>query len=237
MAAVIRSIQIGRVREFTDDHGKVWTSAIAKQPVAGSAHVLKTHIEGDEQADRKHHGGPDKAVLAYSVDHFEVWKAEVREFEAVTLMNGAFGENLSVEGLTESDVCIGDAFTIGSAKLQVSQPRQPCWKLSRRWHLPKLAVRVQQTGRTGWYFRVLVEGEIRPGDQVTLAERPHPEWPVAKAHSVMHAKPRIKEDDLQLARCELLSESWRNQLFDRSSSTAAKTSAQRLFGEQPRDEQ
>jgi len=159
-----------------------------------------------------HHGGPEKAVLAYSSHHFESWN---QAFPEKHFQGGAFGENLTIKGLEETEVCVGDVYKVGSCVLQISQPRRPCWKLSRMWSLPKLAVIVQETGRTGWYLRVQEEGKIQAGDQLQLLDRPHAEISIAWAHSVMHAKPRKKEDDLKLAQCLALSESWRQQLLKR----------------------
>jgi MOSC domain-containing protein YiiM len=231
VSGFISSIQIGRARELTDANGKVWRSAIVKTPVVAPVQVDGTHIVGDEQADRVHHGGPDKAVLAYSAEHFPAWKIEFQEFELATELNGAFGENLTIEGLTEVEVCIGDVYAVGSAELQVSQPRQPCWKLSRLWKLPKLAVRVQQTGRTGWYFRVVEVGQIRSGDALLLKSRPFPEWTVEKAYSVMHAKPRSSHNDRLLAGCPALSDSWKTTLLRRATAGKQPEAGVRLYGE------
>ena len=210
------SIQIGEAKEHVDEDGKTWTSAIEKKPISGSAHVLKLLIEGDHQVDTKHHGGEDKAVLIYSSDHFPAWSQKYSSFAEAQSLSGAFGENLTILGQQESEVCIGDIFHIGTTTVQVSQPRQPCWKLSKLWKLPKLAVEVQKTGRTGWYLRVLEEGKITAGDNIKLVDRPHAEWTVTEANRVMYAKPRSPSDDLRLARCETLSEAWRTQLNERS---------------------
>lgn len=227
MHAVIDSIQVGKKRIYQSDHGKSWESAIAKSTVAGPIAVLAENLEGDEQADRVHHGGPDKAILAYSRGHFDAWH---QEFPNWSVTGGTFGENLTVEGVSESDLCIGDVFRVGTSVLQVSQPRQPCWKLSRKWNIPKLAVLVQKTGRTGWYLRVLQPGEVKSGDPFDLTERPYPGISVQRAHEIMHAKPRSSEDDLMLSRCELLSVSWREQLQARAMKGQSKSQSARLLG-------
>ncbi|WP_182867950.1 MOSC domain-containing protein [Rhodopirellula sp. JC639] len=225
----IESIQVGRPRRYDDagDSAKPWTSAIAKQPVLGNVKVGMTTIDGDQQADLKHHGGPDKAVLAYSAMHYNSWK---REFPDIPFCAGSFGENLTLSGCSEADYCIGDIVQIGGCQLQVSQPRQPCWKLARFWQLPKLAVRVQQTGRTGWYFRVLQEGTIKPGLSVELIERPFAEFTVARAIEVMYAKPRCSEDDLRLAECAALSASWKETLYQRGTKGIERDPSARLNG-------
>ena len=174
----VLSIQIGQIQEFAvaGDPADSWTSAIRKSKVSETVHVGQTGIAGDEQADLVNHGGSDKAVLAYASKHYETWNAEFADmnFEA-----GGFGENLTVADIDESTCCIGDTFYIGDCLLQISQPRQPCWKLSGRWNLPKLAVLVQQNGRTGWYYRVLKEGVIEAGMNIVLVDRPYPEFSVA----------------------------------------------------------
>ncbi|QEF98308.1 6-N-hydroxylaminopurine resistance protein [Stieleria maiorica] len=225
----IESIQVGRPRRYegADDSAKPWTSAIEKQPVVGNVKVGVTNIAGDKQADLQHHGGPDKAVLAYSAMHYARWK---QEFPDVPFCAGSFGENLTLVGCSEADCCIGDIVRIGDCKLQISQPRQPCWKLARYWKLPKLAVRVQQTGRTGWYFRVLEQGTITAGQPVELIERPFPEFTVAWAIAVMYAKPRSSEDDLRLAECSALSTSWQETLFQRGMKGIQRDPSARLNG-------
>ena len=180
MKSTILSIQIGKPRQqvATDPHDKPWTTGFFKQPVGGPVWVGRLNIEGDGQADLENHGGPDKAVLAYSADHFADWIAElgqqVPDAKSDSLC-GSFGENLSIAGLTETDVCIGDIWQAGDVRFQISQPRQPCWKLGRRWRRADLPKRVVQSGRTGWYLRVLDEGTLSPGDELTLLERPQPD--------------------------------------------------------------
>lgn len=120
-------------------------------------------------------GGPEKAVLAYAADHYPLWRSELEPLE---LPYGTFGENFTIAGLTEETVCIGDIYIIGGAIVQISQPRQPCWKLARRWQVKDLVIRVPANGRTGWYFRVLKEGYIEQGVPVILLDRPYPQWPI-----------------------------------------------------------
>lgn len=231
LSVKLLSIQVGCIQSYVDHTGKSWESAIDKKAVAGAIQVRRENLQGDEQSDRVHHGGVDKAVLAYSADHFLSWAEGFAGAEkAWTPTAGAFGENLTVTGQTEADVCIGDLYRVGSCQLQVSQPRQPCWKLARRWKLPKLAVRVQKSGRTGWYFRVIQEGIIEAGDLIELIERPNPDWTVARAHAIMHAKPRNASDDLALSNCRELSQSWATQLKRRSRKSIEKSESARLFG-------
>lgn len=214
---ILVSVQVGRPQNFEGSvcgSDKPWTSGIIKRVVTDTVMVRRTNLDGDQQADLVHHGGQDKAVLAYPQENYAFWHME---FPDVEWKNGCFGENLTLRGLTEADVCIGDVFSLGDCLLQISQPRQPCWKLSRRWDLPKLAVRVQQTRRTGWYLRVVQEGEIASGQTMSLVERNHPQWTITQCNEVMFARPRDADRDIKLASCEALSTSWKQSLSKRSS--------------------
>lgn len=217
-AMIVVSIQVGRTREYAADAsrgaaGTAWSSAIVKEPVAGPVNVGLTNIEGDQQTDLRFHGGVDKAVLAYAASHYAKWKVDLPQMD---FPRGAFGENLTIEGLDESLCCVGDVFAVGGCELQISQPRQPCWKLSRRWNLSELAAIVQKTGRTGWYYRVLKPGMIEPGCEIRLLDRPFPKFTVTYAHHVMHSKQRNPQQDLELAECPALSASWKETLFERA---------------------
>lgn len=193
---------------------RLWTSAIVKEAVKGSVRVGRTNLDGDEQADLKHHGGPDKAVLAYAARHYPEWRRELPETDFPA---GAFGENLTVEGLSETEVCVGDVWTAGTVTFQVSQPRQPCWKLARRLRVPDMVQRVQTSLWTGWYLRVVEEGEIEVGDGLSLVERPHPAWTVAEASRVMYGVRAQPEAARALAALPELSASWKRTLELRAS--------------------
>ena len=226
----VESIQVGRPQHFSaeGDSSKPWSSAIIKQVVNGRVFVGFNGLEGDEQSDPVHHGGPDKAVLAYASSHYPFW---TDRYPDCALTAGAFGENLTVSGLDEVTCCLGDVFEIGGCLLEISQPRQPCWKLSRRWGLPRLAQEVQDERRTGWYMRVLREGFVEAGDTVTLKKRPHPVVTVMWALDVMYAKPRSPTDDALLAALPQLSLSWRKTLESRASGLKPPGNNKRLLGE------
>ena len=172
----IQSIQVGLPQSgncdgAADPTAPPWRTGIFKLPVSGPLWLGRTNLQGDGQADLVHHGGIDKAVCVYSADHWPYWQAILPPNQ---LRGGAFGENFTVEQLTEADVCIGDVFEIGTALVQVSQPRQPCWKLARRWHIKDLAVQAERTGFTGWYFRVLQEGRVEAVSIATTPRSPLP---------------------------------------------------------------
>lgn len=215
---ILSSIQVGAPRQHgredaTEPMERLWTTGVFKEPVAGALWLGTTNLEGDGQADLIHHGGPDKAVLAYSADHYTSWQHELQN---PLLPFGAFGENFTIQGLTESDVCIGDIWQVGSdAIVQVSQPRQPCWKLARRWRIKSLALQLQQTGRTGWYFRVIQQGRVEAGMVMTLRNRIHPKWSITQCNHVMHSRTNDITAAAELAAVPELSENWRTTLLRR----------------------
>src|SRR3546814_12471734 len=177
MRIPIRAVLIGK----TVPLGKNGVaSGIFKRPLHSAIQVTRTGLAGDEQGDRKHHGGPEKAIHHYAFDHYAAWKAESPELARHLGTEGAFGENNSTEGLTEADVCIGDVYRLGSARVEVSQARQPCWRLNERFETVGMARRVQETGRTGRYYRVLEEGRGGPGGTLELLDRPAGDWKSAR---------------------------------------------------------
>lgn len=185
----IVSIQVGRPRRIESERG-AWTSAFIKEPVSGPVRLGELNLQGDQQADLESHGGPDQAVLGYSAGHYPRWREELARPD---FTHGAFGENFTIEGLDESLVCIGDVYESGEITIQVTNPRGPCWKISRRHGIPDLTARVQQTSRTGWYYRVLREGDVEAGQMLTLIDRPHPEWTIACASAVLYGRERDAE--------------------------------------------
>ena len=217
------SIQIGKPRTYEPVVGeasdKPWQTALYKTPVDGTAAVHRLGVKGDGQADLENHGGPDKAICVYPAEHYAYWHKEI---ELPEMAAGAFGENFTVSGLLETKCCLGDVWRIGEVELQISQPRQPCWKIARRWQRKDLALLVQQTGFTGWYLRVLTEGTIQAGEAITLVDRPLADWPLSRANEVMHHKKEDREAAEELAAIELLSESWQSQLRSRIEKLDAK---------------
>jgi MOSC domain-containing protein YiiM len=172
----VRAVLLGRAVPYTRPGTR---SGIDKQPVDGPVRVTRNGLAGDEQGDPRVHGGPDKAVHHYAYEHYPAWRRELPPRQVLD-QPGAFGENLSTIGWTEQDVCLADVVRVGTAVLEVSQARQPCWKLNDRFAEPSMARQVQSTGRTGWYYRVLAEGELRRGDSMAIVERPWPDWPLGR---------------------------------------------------------
>ncbi len=175
------------------DYPRGERSAIDKRPVDGPVQVGPLGLAGDEQGDPVYHGGPAKAVHHYAWDHYAWWRAELGALPVLDAP-GAFGENISTTGITEDDVYIGDLIRIGSTMLRVSQGRRPCWKLGVRFGVPDMARRVLSTGRTGWYYAVVEPGLIRAGDEITVVDRPHPDWPMSRLlHLVLHRGGTVTE--------------------------------------------
>jgi MOSC domain-containing protein YiiM len=181
----LRTLLVSLPVTITDDQGEPWISGFAKQPVAGPVALSRDHLDGDGQADRTVHGGSEKALLGYSGDHYSAWAGECGQ----PFADGAFGENLTLTGISEERIAIGDTFQLGTAIIQVSQPRQPCWKLARRNRMPELPAKAIASGRLGWYFRVLSEGRVQAGESLTPLHRPHAAWTIAHINRLFFGPP------------------------------------------------
>ena len=199
----IVSVQVGEVRTqvvpaIPGHDERQWRTAYYKDPVSGPVRVARLGLEGDDQCDRRHHGGPDRALLGYAAAHYARWSDELKTTE---IGPGGFGENLTISGHDEANVCLGDTYAIGGVRVQVTQPRGPCSNISRRWQRPGLLKRVTETMRFGWYLRVLEEGEIAAGMDVRLVERRYPEFSVARVFE-LKTRPRLDPGAVaRLARC------------------------------------
>jgi MOSC domain-containing protein YiiM len=188
------------------------SSAIAKAILSGPVRIGFLGLEGDEQADHRYHGGPDKALHHYPSDHYPHWAQRAVDHP---LLNGpgAFGENISTWGLAETQVCIGDRFRLGTALIEVSQGRQPCWKQAARMEWTTLPAMMVRERRSGWYYRVIEEGVAEAGDMLTLVDRPLPDWSVARVFGLLIAGDHKQNPaDLEaLAAMPLLFEGWRER--------------------------
>jgi len=187
-------------------------SAIVKQPLLGSVIITPLGIAGDEQGDRLNHGGPDMALHHYPYDHYRAWRTELGKNPLLNAP-GAFGENISTTGLTERTVFLGDRFSLGTAVVEVSKARQPCWKQANRLGQPDMVSRIVATRRPGWYYRVLEPGVVDAGDGMTLLERPRPTWPLDRLFGLLIAGDH-KRDPSPLAELvddQLLAVDWRER--------------------------
>jgi len=226
------SIQVGLPKHLgtegaSDPMEGPWYTAAFKDPVEGPVWLGKTNLAGDGQANLQVHGGPDKAVLVYAAAHYPAWRSELklRDFPF-----GSFAENCTVSELTEEGVAVGDIFAVGDARVQVSSPRQPCWKNSRRWRIKDLSLRIQMSGRTGWYLRVIQEGNVEKGLPLRLLERPYPQWTIAYANEIMHRRTTDRELAARLAACPALGASWRETLSARAGGHETGNTRRRLYG-------
>lgn len=206
MQTNILAVLLGQVRPFRGDDEP---SAIGKLPVMDAVAVEPLGLVGDAQADRTVHGGIDKAIHHYPADHYGWWRGQLGD-HALLGAPGAFGENISTTGLDESDVCLGDRFRLGTALVEVSQARQPCWKLDHRFGTKGVMAQVVKTRRTGWYYRVLETGQVRAGDTLKLVERPYPEWPLASLFGLLiGGEAKDRPADLRALRdVPVLAETW-----------------------------
>lgn len=202
------SVNCGLPREV-DWHGTSVSTSIYKTPVAGRIALRRLNLDGDRQADLTVHGGKDKAVYCYPVEHYDYWKAALSRSE---LSMGAFGENFTVEGLEESKLLIGERFSIGSAELVVTQPRMPCFKLGIRFGSDRIIRDFLRSGRTGFYLAVVHEGEVGAGDEVVRLNQPSDSVSVSEITQLYVAK-RFAQDDLETVRrtltIEALPGSWK----------------------------
>lgn len=200
---IIRSLNIGLPQKELF-HGKEFLTGMCKKPVTGELFLSRQGFEGDGVGDRKHHGGEDKAACVYSLDHYPYWEAVL----GIEMPVAAFGENLSVEGLREGDVRIGDVYRVGTAVVQVSQPRQPCGTLAARYGRNDLVKLVVDSGRTGLYFRVLTEGLVQAGDDVSLVEQDARGVTVAFANHIFHHDRTDRDGIEKVLSVPSLSGSW-----------------------------
>jgi MOSC domain-containing protein YiiM len=200
------SVNVGLPREVTWK-GKTVTTGIFKEPVSERVMVRSLNLDGDRQADLTVHGGLDKAVYVYPFEHYDYWQSELPDTE---LTPGIFGENFTITGLREEEVNIGDCFGIGNVTLMVTQPRLPCYKLGIRFGRPDMVKQFLASRRTGFYFRVLQEGEVGAGDTLEMVSRDDNNITVADITQLY-----VREEDNpdlrhRAAQLEALPKSWRD---------------------------
>ena len=210
----IVSVNCGLPREV-QWHGRRVTTGIYKEPVEGRVALRKLNLDGDRQADLTVHGGADKAVYCYASEHYDYWR---RELPGRELPAGSFGENFTTEGLPEETVHIGDRFSVGSAEVVVTQPRLPCYKLGIKFQSDEMVKRFLASGRTGFYVKVMLEGEVGAGDEIRRIGREENSVPFSELTRLYVAKNYGKNDLASLQRLlnlAVLPESWKEHFLHR----------------------
>ncbi|WP_257349500.1 MOSC domain-containing protein [Pseudalkalibacillus decolorationis] len=206
----VRSILVGKPKIIGETRNPV-KSGIYKYNVSEKVYLSKVNFDGDEQADLKNHGGPDKAICVYSSEHYPYWESILQQ----QMMDGAFGENLTLEGITETDIYIGDRFQLGEAIVEVSQPRRPCFKLGIKWNEPKLAQYVQDTGYSGFYLRVEKEGWVTPGDPLIKTYEHPSKFSISTMNHIVYHDPDNETALERLIQLKPLASSWRKGIIKR----------------------
>jgi MOSC domain-containing protein YiiM len=195
------SINVGHAREFKYD-GRPAKSAIWKSPVAGRVRARGVNLEGDEQADRKAHGGPDKAVYAYALEDARWWEQRLGR----SLQYGEFGENLTTQGIAVNDALVGERWEIGTALLEVSEPRVPCWRLGVRMNDQMFVRHFTEALRPGAYLRIIGEGDLSAGDEIRVIHRPDHDLTI---RDVFRIYTRDRDEVERLLVIPQISDSWK----------------------------
>jgi len=207
MAGSVVSVNVATPREI-EWRGRRATTSIWKAPVPGRVQVGRVNLTGDEQADHRFHGGVDKAIYAYAREDYDWWADELRS----PLTDGTFGENLTLEAVDVTRSVVGERWRIGSALLQVTGPRTPCWKLGARMRDVEFPVHFAAAGHPGAYLRVLTEGELEAGDEVEILERPGHGLTVGEVATIYHGD---RGKCAELLRAPELGKEWRAWVEDR----------------------
>ncbi|WP_223067413.1 MOSC domain-containing protein [Paenibacillus caui] len=206
----IESLNVGKP-QLLKGHPKEVMSGFGKQGTEETLFLSQVNLDGDGQADLVHHGGVDKTVCVYCYKHYPYWEQRL----GVRMLPGAFGENITLDELTEEDVCIGDVFGWGEAVVQISQPRQPCFKIAAYHQIPELTAYVEQTGYTGFYFRVLQKGKVSKADGLIKLQDDPLGVTVSFANTIMYHRKEDVTSLRTLLDVPALSDSWRNTLSKR----------------------
>lgn len=209
--AIIKSLQTSIIKTI-QDKDKTWETGSYKTPVQ-KAKVYIDGLEDDMVADKKHHGGIDKAVFANSLLNYPKWQKFLKK--ETPLPFGALAENLTIDLIDENDVFIGDVHKIGDVILEVSQPREPCWKISQKWDNKDFTKYIYESGETGWYYRVVQPGKIKQNDTVELVQRVNDKVSIKKASEILREPSRYPELCDYLLNLEVLSQAWKKSLEKR----------------------
>jgi MOSC domain-containing protein YiiM len=200
------SMNVGLPRDI-EWRGRVVHTAVWKEPVRGRRMIRHLNIDGDGQGDLAGHGGEHRAVFVYQTDSYDYWR---KELDRTDLAPGAFGENFTVEGLPDAEVCIGDRYRIGGALFEVSQPRVTCYRVGIRLNEPRMAALLVAHGRPGFYFRVLEEGEVEAGDDIVLVEKGAEHMTVAEVDALLYKSGHVADRLERALRIPALSSGWRS---------------------------
>ena len=203
-------------------------SAIQKDRAQGQQAITMTGFSSDAQADLNVHGGEEKAIHHYAQDHYAAWQREGHMAQGTR--PAAFGENITTTGLAEENLCIGDILKLGTATVQISQGRQPCWKLGLHTGNEKMPFLFQKTGRTGWYYRVLQTGAVEAGDRISLVERRNPKWSVLRVTRARLTRRASREEAEALAGLADLAPGWRQAFARMAAGETKEDTAARLLG-------
>jgi MOSC domain-containing protein YiiM len=213
--------------------GNTFKTGIFKHPVEGRVQLRTTNLDGDRQADLSVHGGPNKAVYGYPSQHYAAWSAELPELLDLVQTWGAFGENFTTEGLLETTVSIGDRYRVGSAVVRVTTPRLPCYKLAAKFQRDDMIERFLRSGRCGFYFAVIEQGEVGAGDEFELLGREDPTLTIAEVNRLYSAKSPDRESLQRSLDVKTLPESWRDRFRARLAERMAENDG-RMDGQQDR---
>ena len=205
----VLSVNIGSLNVVLRN-GKKVKSGIFKKPMEGSVEVNSLGFEGDYQANKKLHGGIEKAICVYPAEHYEAWRKELRRSD---LFYGDFGENLTTLGLLENDVCLGDRFRIGSAEIVVTQPREPCITLNARLGIIDLSARFRNSGRSGFYFSVVKEGAVSTGDFIKLVSKDENRVSISEFNQVINGVSEIGDIIHRASKVNALPQKLKNKLL------------------------
>ena len=212
MKIAIKHIYCGQSKKINDGKREEYSSSYQKKALNKTSYEInKNGFKDDTQSDKKSHGGIDKAICVYSLDDYRYFE----EKNEITLPACAFGENLSIVGVNDSNICIGDKFTCGEVIFEVSQPRQPCWKISSIVGIKKLTALIVKEYKTGFYFRVLQSGQIKPSDELELLTRPYPKLSIKHINQIYFNAKEHQEEIAEALKCDKISKAYREDLTKR----------------------
>lgn len=223
----VRTVQVGTPQALGESAGRPWDSSFVRVPSPECRWLFTRHLAGNVQADTENHGRPDQAVLVYAACHYPAWRAELGRSD---IGPGGFAENLTVDGLDESTVALGDLYAVGDARLRVTAPRFPCFKIGLRWSDPSLPTRVSKTGRTGWYCAVEREGMVVPNAPMILVERPWPLLTVALANDLCYGRSDDVDAAEAMGRCPVMPERWTRRVIAGADRTRREQRGEALAG-------